>query len=123
MATVHANTPRDAVARLENMIGMASTGLPPQAIRQQIASAIGVIVQVQRLPDGQRKILSISEITGMEGEVLTMQERFAFRSAGLGADGRVAGQFVCAGIRPRLAERLHAHGHALPDGLFAPGAC
>jgi pilus assembly protein CpaF len=120
MATVHANTPRDALSRIENMIGMAGTGLSPAAIRQQIVSAISVIVQVQRLPDGQRRIMSLQEVVGMEGDVVTMQELFSYRSTGIGGDGRAQGMFVTAGIRPHFVERLRTAGFTLPDALFAP---
>ncbi len=121
LATVHANTPRDALVRLENMLGMAGINLPPRATRQQIASAITVIVQVSRLMDGQRKVASVQEVTGMEGEVLTMQEIFAFRQSGVDADGKVVGRFGATGIRPRFMERLRAFGQLLPDSLFDPG--
>jgi pilus assembly protein CpaF len=120
MATVHANTPRDALTRLENMIGMASTGLTARAIRQQIASAISVIIQANRLPDGQRKITSILEITGMEGENLTSQEIFVFKNLGIGPDGKIQGKFVATGIRPRFMERLKVSGYSLPDDTFDP---
>ncbi len=120
MATIHANTPRDAVSRLENMITMATQNLPVKALRQQIASAIGVIVQIARLSDGQRKIVSLQEVTGMEGDVLTMQEIFAFRQTGVSASGGVEGYFCATGVRPRFQERLKTHGIVLEDSLFDP---
>ena len=120
LTTIHANTPRDALARLENMIGMANLNLPHKAARQQIASAITVIVQVLRLVDGRRKVTSIQEITGMEGEVVTMQEIFSFRQTGMGPDGQVRGHFQASGVRPKFAERLHAYGVDLPDAMFDP---
>ena len=118
MTTIHANNPRDAVARLENMVSMAGLNLPHKASRQQIVSAITVIVQGNRLSDGQRKITSIQEITGMEGEIITMQEIFAFRQTGVGADGMVEGYFQASGVRPKFSERLRAFGITLPDSMF-----
>ena len=120
MATIHANTPRDALTRLENMISMASAGLPMKAMRQQISSAISVVVQVARLTDGKRKIISIQEITGMEGEMITMQEIFTFRQTGIGEDGTVQGHFHASGVRPHFLERLRAFGISLPETLFDP---
>ena len=120
MATIHANTPRDALTRLENMISMASAGLPMKAMRQQISSAISVVVQVARLTDGKRKVISIQEITGMEGEMITMQEIFTFRQTGIGEDGTVQGHFHASGVRPHFLERLRAFGISLPETLFDP---
>ncbi|GAB3466469.1 CpaF family protein [Massilia terrae] len=118
LTTIHANNPRDALSRLENMIGMANLNLPHKASRQQIASAITVVIQGLRLIDGRRKITSIQEITGMEGDVITMQEIFAFRQTGVAADGSVEGYFQATGVRPRFCERLRAFGVALPDAMF-----
>lgn len=120
LTTIHANTPRDSLARLENMVGMAGLNLPHQAARQQIASAITVVVQALRLTDGKRKITSIQEITGMEGDVVTMQEIFAFTQTGVGASGEVQGYFHATGVRPKFADRLKGFGIALPDSIFAP---
>lgn len=120
LTTIHANTPRDAVSRLENMIGMANLNLPHKAARQQIASAISVVIQGLRLIDGRRKITSICEITGMEGEVITMQEIFAFRQTGVNADGVVEGYFHATGVRPKFTERLRAYGIDMPDAMFDP---
>lgn len=120
LTTIHANTPRDALSRLENMIGMANLNLPHHAARQQIASAITVVIQGLRLIDGKRKITSIQEITGMEGEVVTMQEIFAFKQTGLGPNGEVQGYFHATGVRPKFAERLRAFGVVLPDAMFDP---
>lgn len=120
LTTIHANTPRDAISRLENMIGMANLNLPHRASRQQIASAITVVIQVLRLIDGRRKVTSIQEITGMEGEVITMQEIFSFRQTGLAADGQVQGHFQATGVRPKFIDRLSAFGIRLPDGMFDP---
>jgi pilus assembly protein CpaF len=120
MATLHANTPRDALTRLENMISMAAAGLPTKAMRQQISSAIGVVVQIGRLIDGKRKVLSILEITGMEGEVITTQEIFTFRQTGMDEHGGIVGHFQATGVRPRFLERLRAFGISVPDKLFDP---
>lgn len=120
MTTVHANTPRDALGRMENMIGMAGANLPPKVARNQIASAIGVIVQASRLTDGKRKLVSIQEITGMEGEMITMQEIFTFRQQGIADNGAVQGHFAATGVRPRFAERLRSFGIALADDMFDP---
>jgi len=120
LTTIHANTPRDALSRLENMIGMANLNLPHKAARQQIASAITVVVQAVRLTDGRRKVVSIQEITGMEGDIICMQEIFAFRQTGVSDAGAVQGHFHATGVRPRFCERLRAFGLALPDGMFDP---
>jgi pilus assembly protein CpaF len=120
MTTIHANTPRDALTRLENMIGMAGMNLPPKAARQQISSALSVVLQIARLTDGRRKVVSFQEITGMEGEMITMQEIFTFRQTGLGDDGTVLGHFCATGVRPRLIERLNAFGIDVPERLFDP---
>lgn len=120
MATIHANTPRDALSRVENMVGMAGLNLPPKAIRQQVTSAITVVIQVSRLSDGKRKIMSIQEITGMEGDIITMQEIYTFEQRGVGPDGSVLGYFRATGIRPKFAERLQIYGALLNDELFDP---
>jgi pilus assembly protein CpaF len=122
MTTVHANTPRDALSRVEQMIGMSGIDIPARSSRQQIASAINVIVQVARLADGRRKLVSLSELTGMEGEVVTMQEIFRFRQSGVGADGQVQGKFEATGIRPRFLDQVMAHGITLSPELFRPDA-
>jgi pilus assembly protein CpaF len=121
MTTIHANTARDALGRLENMLAMGGMNLPSRVARAQIASALSVVVQTNRLSDGRRKLTSISEITGMEGDTITMQEVFAFRQTGVDADGTVKGHFQASGVRPRFAERLKAAGIALPESLFDPG--
>jgi pilus assembly protein CpaF len=118
LTTVHANTPRDALTRIETMIAMGGTTLPDKAMRQQIASAIHLVVQQTRLTDGTRKVTSISEITGMEGDVITMQEIFVFEKAGLNKDGKVVGRFRATGVRPKCAERLKAAGILLPTEMF-----
>jgi pilus assembly protein CpaF len=120
LTTIHANTPRDAISRLENMIGMANLNLPHKTARQQIASAITVVVQALRLIDGKRKITSIQEVTGMEGDVITMQEIFAYRQSGVDADGNIVGHFQACGVRPKFAERLRQFGVTLPDSMFDP---
>jgi len=120
MTTVHANTPRDALARLESMIAMAGVDLPAKAARAQVASAIGVIIQANRLSDGTRKLTSIQEITGMEGETVTLQEIFVFKQTGVGPTGAVEGYFSATGVRPRCFDRLTTRGIDLPQSLFAP---
>ncbi|HAT32292.1 MAG TPA: pilus assembly protein CpaF [Janthinobacterium sp.] len=120
LATIHSNTPRDALARLENMVGMAGVNLTARATRQQICSAVTVVLQVSRLTDGARKLMSISEITGMEGDVIAMHEIFRFEQSGVDADGRVQGRFSATGVRPRFAERLRMFGAAVPDSAFDP---
>jgi len=122
LTTVHANSPRDALSRLETMVAMANLNLPEQAIRRQIASALDVVVQVSRLSDGTRKVVSIAEITGMEGEVVTMQDIFVFQKRGIRENGEVYGEFVPTGIRPKFAERLLVAGIPLPMGMFEVAA-
>ena len=118
MTTIHANTPRDALARLETMIAMANLRISDKAMRQQICSAINLIIQVSRLSDGTRKVMSVSEVIGMEGEIITMQEIFKFVRTGVGMGGEVQGQFRPTGIRPRFSERLEQFGYKLPPQLF-----
>lgn len=114
LTTIHANSPRDALARLETMIQMTGMRLSDRAMRQQVASAVNVVIQVARLTDGTRRVTSISEITGMEGETVTMQEIFLFERTGVDASGKVIGRFRTTGIRPRFAERLKQYGMQLP---------
>jgi pilus assembly protein CpaF len=118
LTTVHANTPRDALTRVETMIAMGATNLPDKAMRQQIASAIQIVVQQTRLSDGTRKVTNISEITGMEGEVITMQDIFVFEKAGLNQDGKVTGRFRATGVRPKCAERMKASGIHVAANMF-----
>jgi pilus assembly protein CpaF len=118
LTTVHANSPRDALSRIETMIAMGATNLPERAMRQQIASAIQFVVQQTRLSDGSRKITSISEITGMEGDIITMQEIFMFEKLGVTQDGKVIGRFRATGVRPKCCERLKASGIHLPGDMF-----
>ncbi|QNA90792.1 CpaF family protein [Massilia sp. Dwa41.01b] len=120
LATIHSNTPRDALARLENMVGMAGANLTPRAIRQQICSAVTVVVQASRLIDGCRKVVSIQEITGMEGDIISMQEIFRFEQTGVDRDGKVQGCFSATGVRPRFADRLKMYGAEIPDDTFDP---
>ncbi len=118
LTTVHANTPRDALTRVETMIAMGATNLPEKAMRQQIASAIQLVVQQTRLADGTRKVTNVSEITGMEGEVITMQDIFVFEKMGVTKEGRVAGRFRATGVRPKCAERMKSAGILLPTDMF-----
>src|SRR5262245_59444645 len=118
LTTVHANSPRDALARIETMIAMGATSLPERAMRQQIASAIQIVIQQTRLSDGSRKVTSISEITGMEGGVITMQEIFTFDKLGVTQDGKVIGRFRATGVRPKVCERLKASGIHLAADMF-----
>ena len=118
MTTIHANTPRDALSRLETMVAMANLNLPDKAVRSQIASAMDVVVQIARLTDGSRRIVNISEITGMEGSTVTMQELFVFKRQGFDAELRIIGQFVPTGIRPKFSEKLLAAGISLPAEMF-----
>ncbi len=120
LATIHANTARDALARLENMVSMAGVNLTPRAIRQQICSAITVIIQATRLTDGTRKVVSIQEVTGMEGDIISMQEIFHFEQTGVDADGKVQGHFCATGVRPRFADRLKMFGAPVPEDTFDP---
>ena len=118
MTTVHANTPRDAMSRLETMISMAGLELPIRALRAQFASAVDLIIQASRLAGGPRKVTSISEVVGMEGDTIIMQEIFAFRPQGIDANGRAYGDFVATGVRPTFMERLEQAGCSVPPDLF-----
>ena len=118
LTTIHANTARDALYRLDTMVAMANLNIPEKAIRQQIASAINVVVQITRLSDGTRKITGITELTGMEGGIITMQDIFLFERLGLREDGKVRGRFKATGIRPKCSDRLAASGVKLPADMF-----
>ena len=118
LTTVHANSARDALARIETMIAMGATNLAERAMRQQISSAIQLVIQQTRLSDGTRKVTSISEITGMEGDVITMQEIFNFERVGLTQEGKVIGRFRATGVRPKCSERLRMSGIQLPATMF-----
>ena len=120
LTTIHANSARDALARLETMIAMANLRISDKAMRQQICSAINLIIQVSRMSDGTRKVMSVSEVVGMEGEIITMQEVYKFTRTGMGLNGEVQGQFRPTGIRPRFSERLEQYGFKLPPQLFEP---
>jgi pilus assembly protein CpaF len=120
LTTIHANSPRDALARMETMAMMASLNLPEKAIRKQIASAVTLILQVARFSDGTRRLTHIAEITGMEGDVISMQDLFVFERRGVSSDGRVVGFFAATGIRPNFAERLKARDVDLPPNMFEP---
>src|SRR5690606_23876892 len=121
LTTIHANSPRDAIARLETMILFAGTSLPNRAMREQISSAIDLIVQIARLSDGSRRMVSVTEVTSMEGEVITTQEIFRFRKRGVAEDGTVVGVFEATGVRPSFVERLQVAGVEVPMSLFSAG--
>jgi pilus assembly protein CpaF len=119
LTTLHANTPRDALSRLETMISMANLELPERAMRQQIASAINVVIQVSRLSDGSRKLMQVSEIVGMEGDIITMQDIFVYEREGVAENDKVLGHFKATGIRPRFSDRLKSYGIDLSALLFS----
>jgi pilus assembly protein CpaF len=121
MTTIHSNGPRDALHRMENLVLMAGHSLPDKAIREQIASAIEMIVHVSRNSDGRRRIMSVQELLGMEGSVVTMQEIFRFVATGRDSDGMVQGHFEATGMVPRVAERIRLAGVDLPNELFERG--
>jgi pilus assembly protein CpaF len=118
LTTIHANSPRDALARLDTMVAMSGLSLPTVAVRRQVASAVSVVIQVSRLSDGKRKVTSISEITGMEGDIITMQEIFTFKKKGVRSTGEVLGDFMPTGVRPKFAEQLITAGIPLPATMF-----
>jgi pilus assembly protein CpaF len=118
LSTIHANTSRDALSRLETMVLMAGLDLPERAIREQISSAIHVVVQLSRFSDGSRKVVNISEITGMEGNTIVMQDIFVYRRKGIGPDGRIIGDFVPTGVRPRFMEKFSVSGISVPTHMF-----
>jgi len=122
LTTIHANTPRDALSRLETMVAMASLNIPENAIRRQISAALDVVVQVNRMSDGTRKIVNVSEITGMEGSVVTMQDIFVYTKRGIKENGEVLGDFVATGVRPKFSERLLVSGVTLPTSMFSPSS-
>ncbi|NTV26274.1 MAG: CpaF family protein [Chlorobiaceae bacterium] len=120
LTTIHANTPRDAMGRLENLVGLGGLSLPSKALRQLISSSLQFIIQIARLDDGSRKITSIQEITGMEGEVITTQEIYSYKRTGTNPDGSVQGVFSATGIRPKVSEKIRSYGYGLSDGMFEP---
>ncbi|MBW2011248.1 MAG: CpaF family protein [Deltaproteobacteria bacterium] len=120
LTTIHANTPRDAIMRLESMISMANLDIPYEFMRRFISSAINVIIQISRLPDGTRKLMSIQEITGMEGNIITLQEIFSFQQTGMDEEGKTKGHFKFHGVRPRFIDRFNANDISVPDDLFNP---
>jgi pilus assembly protein CpaF len=120
MTTIHANTPRDALGRLEQMVGMAGMPMSAESIRAQIASAIDIIVQTQRLSDGRRRIISISELTGMEGNVIQLQEIYHFIRRDVAADGKIIGEFRATGVRPRFAAEAATMGFQFGKDAFNP---
>lgn len=120
MATVHANSPRDALTRLENMAGYGGAVISQDAMRQQISSAINAVIQIARLTDGRRKVVSVQEITGMEGDIITMQEIYRFNQTGVGSDGTVAGNFRATGVRPKFMDRLKSYGLKVSESTFDP---
>jgi pilus assembly protein CpaF len=121
MATIHANTPRDAITRLEQMVAMSGMRLTQESTRGQIASAVGLIVQAMRLSDGRRRVTSVTEITGMEGSVVQMQEIFHFQRTGTDPDGTVVGDFHATGLRPRCLDEMIRRGIKYDTANFDPG--
>jgi pilus assembly protein CpaF len=120
MTTIHANNARDACSRLENMVAMAGIEMPLKAVRAQIASAVHLIVQASRLQDGSRRMVSITEVTGMEGDVISMQEVFRYQRTGLAPDGRIIGHFTACGVRSHYSERFRQWGYDLPASIYEP---
>jgi pilus assembly protein CpaF len=120
LSTIHSNSTRDALSRLETMVLMAGMELPSRAIRDQIGSAIQIVIQLVRYPDGTRKVLKLSEITGMEGDTLVMQDIFIYRQKGIDKDGKIVGAFEATGIRPKFSERFHISGIEMPRGIYDP---
>ena len=118
LTTIHANSARDALYRLDTMVAMSNVNIPERAVRQQTASAINLVIQLNRLSDGTRKITGITEVTGMEGDVVSMQDIFVFDRTGLRRDGKVCGRFRATGIRPKCSERLASFGIQLPGDMF-----
>jgi pilus assembly protein CpaF len=120
LTTVHANTPRDALSRIETMVSMSGISFPMKALRAQMASAIDVVVQVARNEDGRRRVVSLQEINGMEGDIITMSELFTFERSGLDADGKVLGRLKATGVVPAFYKRLTERGIELPVAVFTP---
>jgi pilus assembly protein CpaF len=120
MTTIHANSSRDAVSRLENMVAMAGIEMPLKAVRAQVAAAVNLIVQATRLQDGSRRMVSITEITGMEGEIISMQEVFRYERLGMESGGKIVGRFNATGVRSHYSERFKAWGFDLPASIYEP---
>jgi pilus assembly protein CpaF len=120
LTTVHANSPRDALMRLETMVAMANFDIPSEFVRRYISSAIHVVMHVSRLTDGKRKLVSVQEITGMEGNIITMQEVFSFRQTHLDDQGNVKGRFAFQGVRPKFIDRFKAYGYSVSQDVFDP---
>ena len=120
LTTVHANSPRDALTRIETLVSMAGLNLATKAMRHYVSSALDVIIQIARLSDGTRKLISLQEVVGMEGDLITLQELFVFQQTGLDEDRKVKGRFKATGVRPKFTERLTAKGVVLPVDLFDP---
>jgi pilus assembly protein CpaF len=118
LSTVHANSPRDGLARVENMVMMANLDLPNRAIREQMSSALHLIVQLARFTDGVRRVTHITEITGMEGQIITLQDLFLFKQTGVDAEGRILGHMTATGLRPSFADKFAMAGIQLPDSVF-----
>jgi pilus assembly protein CpaF len=118
LTTVHANSPRDALARIENMVSMANLNIPERAVRNQIAAAVHAVLQIARLSDGTRKVITISEITGMDGDIVAMQDIFSFDRAGIDGNGKVRGTFRASGVKPKFTDRLATAGARLRASLF-----
>jgi pilus assembly protein CpaF len=118
LSTVHANSPRDALARVENMVMMANLDLPSQAIREQVSSALHLMVHLARFSDGVRRVTKVTEITGMEGQIITMQDLFQFRQTGVDPEGRVLGDMTATGLRPTFSEKFALAGIQLPESVF-----
>ena len=118
MTTIHANSPRDSIARLETLVMFAGMDLPSKAIREQISSAVQLIVQLSRLSDGSRKITAITEVTGMESSTVSLQDIFQFKEKGIDANGKVIGSYITTGLVPTFAQKFKKKGIKLPKGLF-----
>jgi len=121
LSTVHSNSTRDALARIETMVLMAGMDLPERAIREQVAAALNIVVQLVRLSDGTRKVVKLSEITGMEGNTIVMHDVFVFNQKGIDKEGRVVGEYRATGVRPLFAERFKVYGYDLPPDVFETG--
>ncbi|MBW2173877.1 MAG: Flp pilus assembly complex ATPase component TadA, partial [Deltaproteobacteria bacterium] len=120
LTTIHSNSPRDALMRLESMVAMANLGITTEFMRRFISSALNLVIHIARLVDGSRKVTSIQEITGMEGDIITMQEIFSFKQTSVDEDGKARGYYQFHGVRPRFTDRLTVAGVSIPDDIFAP---